>query len=124
MVLRSVTLGVALSVLVAACELAEPPVPAGTTTVQGQVRNRTGHPVDINVKTPTGPLLGAVQPGSVSVGLTTDVTLHLPLGQEYALSAGGFDMPGISVDDYGRLGCRFDIEISSDGLGLSCLSTP
>ena len=122
--LRSVTLSVAISVLVAACALVEQPVPAGTTTVQGQVRNRTGHPVEITVKTPTGALHGAVQPGSVPAGLTPDVTLHLPLGQEYALSAGGFDMPGISVDDYGRMGCRFDFEISSDGLGLSCLSTP
>ena len=52
-VLRSVTLGVALSVLAAACALVEPPIPAGTTLLRAIVRNERG-PVELTVTTPAG----------------------------------------------------------------------
>jgi hypothetical protein len=121
--LRSVTLGVALSVLAAACALIEPPAPPGTTAIQVQVRNITAQPVEIFVKTPAGPLHGAAPPGSVPAWSTTDVTLHLPLGQEYALSVGGFHRLGPSVDEFASTGCRLDFEITSDGLRMSCLDS-
>ncbi len=130
--LRSVTLGIALSVLAAACAVVEQPVPAGTTPVQAQIRNNTGHPAEIIVLTPTGPLQGAAQPGSVPAGVTADVTLYLPLGQDYVLGVGGVHRLGRGVnggldgvDVFARRGCRLDIEIASDGfLGMKCLQTP
>ena len=43
--LRSVTLGLALSVLAEACALVEPPIPAGTRAFQVDVRNLSDAPV-------------------------------------------------------------------------------
>ena len=81
--------------------------------------------------TPTGPLQGAAQPGSVPAGVTADVTLHLPLGQDYVLGVGGFHRLGRGVnggldgvDEFAREGCRIGMEISHDHLAMSCLQTP
>ena len=83
--LRSVTLGVALSILAAACALVEAPVPAGTFVLSGEVRNMRAVPVELEVRTPTGALPGAVQPASLPAGpSTTKVTYHVPIIGNFA----------------------------------------
>ncbi len=86
--LRSVTLGVVLSVLAAACALVEPPVPAGTVTVQGEVRNERG-PVELGVTTPTGVVPDAVKPASLPADSTTQVTFFVPATGEWSITVDG-----------------------------------
>ena len=116
-VLRSVTLSVALSVLAAACALVEPPVPAGTFMVPGEVRNLRAAPVTLEVRTPAGVLPGAVQPASVPPGPSTaHVTYHLPIAGGWSIAVNGDAF--ISSTDFGpdiREGCTLGIELSADG---------
>ena len=71
-VLRSVTLSLALSVLAAACALVEPPVPAGTFMVPGEVRNmrRPGgaHGEDASRRAPRRGAASVPAGGSVDCG--------------------------------------------------------
>ena len=64
-------------------------------------------------------------------GVTADVTLYLPLGQDYVLGVGGFHRLGRGVnggldgvDEFTRRGCGLDMEISDDHLAMNCLQTP
>ena len=115
--LRSVTLGLALSVLAAACALVEPPVPAGTFMLQGEVRNLRPGPVQLEVRTPAGVLPGAVQPASLPAGPTpANVMYHLPITGDWWIAVNGD--PFISSRDFGseiRQGCTLGIELSADG---------
>ena len=128
--LRSVTLGVVLSVLAAACALVEPPVPAGTVTVQGEVRNERG-PVELGVTTPTGVVPDAVKPASLPADSTTQVTFFVPATGEWSITVDG--SPDVTVGDPGvperwdisadiRDGCKLDIHLSADGgTGHECV---
>ena len=128
--LRSVTLGVVFSVLAAACALVEPPVPAGTVTVQGEVRNDRG-PVELEMTTPAGVVPGAVQPASLPADSTTQVTFHLPTTGEWTITVNG--SPDITVADPNvparwdisadiREGCKLEIHLSADGgSGYECV---
>ena len=115
--LRSVTLGVALSILAAACALVEAPVPAGTFVLSGEVRNMRAVPVELEVRTPTGALPGAVQPASLPPGPSTaNVTYHLPIAGEWWIAVNGD--PFVASGDFGaeiRQGCTLGIELSADG---------
>ena len=117
--LRSVTLGLALSVLVAACALVEqppPPVPAGTIPLQVQVQNMRREPAEFTVRTPDGVLAGAVQPATVPGDSTTDVTFYAPPGEwsirvnGSSLGPRGNDLPGVI-----RAGCSPLIGLEADG---------
>ena len=106
LVLRSVTLGVALSVLAAACALVEPPSPAGTTLLRTRVRNERG-PVELTVTTPAGVLPGAVQPTSLPAHSTTDVTFYVPITGQWSIAINGSpDIPGADLREAIRSGCR------------------
>ena len=95
--LRSVTLGLVLSVLAAACALVEPPREARTIQV------RTDGPVELTVTTPTGGLPGAVQPASLQTGSTTTVTLYVPAGGNWAITVNGVpDVLGSTVEEWAR----------------------
>ena len=115
--LRSVTLGIAMSVLAAACALVEPPMPADTFMVQGEVRNMRADPVKLEVRTPTGVLPGAVQPASLPAGPSTaNVTYHLPIASEWWIAVNGDAF--IASADFGPdipPGCTLGIKLSADG---------
>ncbi len=118
--LRSVTFVLALSVLAAACALVEPPVPAGTFAVQGEVRNMRPGPVELEVRTPAGVLPGAVQPASLPPGPSTaKLMYHLPITGEWWIAVNGD--PYIASGDFGaeiRQGCTIGIELSADGSSM------
>ena len=115
--LRPATLGLALSFLAAACALVEAPAPAGTFMVQGEFRNMTPRPVELEVRTPAGVLPGAVQPASLPPGPSTaSVAYHLPIAGEWWIAINGD--PFIASGDFGaeiRQRCTLGIELSADG---------
>ena len=110
--LRSVTLGVALSLLAAACALVGPLLPPGETrAVEARVINLSPDPVEITVRTPAGVLPGAVQPTSrLEADSTTDVTFYVPLGGEWAIVRDGTEMIS-SVDISAKLGPGCSVHI-------------
>ena len=117
--LRSVTLGIALSVLVAACALIEqppPPVPAGTIPLQVQVQNMRREPAELTVKTPDGVLAGAVQPATLPGDSTTDVTIYAPPGKwSFRINGSSFDILGNDLPGVIRGGCSPLIVLEADG---------
>ncbi len=113
--LRSVTLGFALSILAAACALVEPPVPAGTYPMPAEVRNSSAHPVEFIVVRAVGGALpggnkiaGAVQPASVPAGpSTTRVTFHLPTDGQWVIPIPEWgEIEGKDFDSFLALQCR------------------
>jgi hypothetical protein len=122
-VLRSVTLGLAMSVLSAACALVEPPVTAGTATVQVEVRNASRDLVELVVNTDTGERPGAVQPASVAPGSSTDVFLSIPSDQAWTLDVEPF---GWSIESWAfeallDQGCEIVLKLWADsGRNLAC----
>ena len=92
--LRSVTLGLVLSVLAAACALVEPPPPPGTVMFQVEVRNASRDRYELEVSTDAGVLPGAVQPASVAPGSSAAVTLSVPIDQTWELFASGWNSDG------------------------------
>ena len=80
---RAVTLGFAISVLVAACALVEQPPPPGTRVIQAEVRNLSKQSLELLVRaSPTeGALPGAVRPSSVPPGSAALVTLFVPVAR-------------------------------------------
>ena len=90
---RAVTLGFAISVLVAACALVEQPVPAGTYPMEAEVRSAP-RPVDFSVVHAVGGALpgtnviaGAVQPASIPAGPSnTKVTFYLPSDGQWLIN--------------------------------------
>ena len=113
--LRSVTLGVALSVLATACAVVEQPVPVETVTFQAQVRNASRRPLELTVTTPAGVLAGAVQPALLPAGSTTNVTFYVPAGLDYAINAAGSpDLTGADLDTYIRTGCAIWMALDGD----------
>ena len=95
--LRSVTLGVALSILFAACALVEPPPQADTNMFHAEVRNQSRDLLELMVETDR-PLPGAAQPASVAPGTIADVTFNVPIDEEWSLFITGVDRDG---DPYG-----------------------
>ncbi len=117
--LRSVTLGVAMSVLAAACALVEPPVPpvpAGTIPLQVQVQNMRQEPAELTVRTRDGVLAGAVQPATLPGNSTTDVTFYAPPG-EWSIRVNGSSLGPRGNDLSGviRTGCSPLIGLEADG---------
>jgi len=116
-VLRSVTLGLAFSLLAGACALVEAPVPAGTFNVSGEIRNLRPRRVELEVRTPAGVLPGAVQPASLPAGPSTaNVMYHLPITGEWWIAVNGD--PFVASGDFGaeiRQGCTLGIELGADG---------
>ena len=123
--LRSVTLGVVLSVLASACALVEQPVPVGTYPMEAEVRNNTAQPVEFSVVRAVGGALpggseiaGAVQPESVPPGpSTTTVIFYLPTDGEWLINIPGYgEIEGKDFDSFLRLQCR-PLSIYFDGEG-------
>ena len=125
--LRAVTLGVALSVLVAACALVEPPVPPpGTRNVEARVRNASAVPVELKVVTATGRVLAdAVWPPSLPAGSETDVTFYVPdAGQWWIRVPDGGHIGERAVAIYAGRRCAFLMEFTADqgvDFGVGCL---
>jgi hypothetical protein len=82
-VLRSVTLSVALLLLVGACELTT--LVADMHPLQVQVRNLTEGPVDLTVETPDGAVIGAARPPSLPASTTVSVTFLVPVDSEWSV---------------------------------------
>ena len=123
---RSVTLGIALSVVAAACALVEPLAPPGTVPTQARVKNLEKFPVELAVKTSTGVLAGAVAPASLPANGTAQVTFYLPVGGDWWITVNGSDMfPAADIRQVGSEGCaRLDMEVTaSGGGGLGCGAT-
>ena len=119
--LRAVTLGVALSVLAAACALTTPPPPAGTIPIHVEVHNMMARPAELAVRPQAGAipgaaLPGAVQPPSLPAGSTTDVTFWVPTAGRWWIFLQDSDVV-ISGEEIGELvgvGCTIFIEFSAD----------
>jgi hypothetical protein len=119
------SMGLALSVLVAACALTTQPPPAGTRPFQAQVANMRPDPVVLTITTTAGVLPGAVQPSSLSAGSTTNVTFHVPLGGEWAIAINGQDQLGSDELNPNIGACTMGVELGADGsMGMGCLSVP
>ena len=119
--LRSVTLGLALSVLAAACALVEPPqpVPAGTFRLQGEVRNMKSEPVSLAVMTSAGVLPGAVQPASVPAHTAANVTFDVPLAKGGSILVDSRQW--ITNTEVDGEGCTLGIEVAADeGITYGC----
>ena len=113
--LRCLALGLALSVLAAACALAEPP--PGTVRVEVEVHNRSHTPVEgLGIKVPGGMLLHAVEPPSVPADSTTMVTLHVPLDDKWWIAVNGIGvLEGQALRMHLGSGCPLSIEFSARG---------
>ena len=123
-VLRSVTVGVAMSVLATACTLVTEPVPAGTVPVQATINNATAQAVPLAITTLTGVIPGAVRPTTTAPGHSkTDVTFYFPRGGDWAISVGpesGWGPERLRADVKRMLeGCRVFIKIKPDSRSLS-----
>ena len=115
--LRSVTLGLVLSILAAACALVEPP------RETRMVQVRTVGAVELNVTTPTGVLPGAVEPASLPAGSMTNVTLHVPAGGNWAITVNGSpDVLGSTIEDWAREECLLVVELTNEhGAVFGCV---
>ena len=122
--LRSVTLGLALAVLAAACALVEQPPPPGTRMFQAEVRNVSPRPLELLVQiSPTeGPLPGAVRPSSVPPESVALVTFFVPMASEWSILID--PRTTIFKDEIEPLmeqGCTIYIETAGDGgYGSGC----
>jgi hypothetical protein len=121
LVLRNVTLGVALSVLTAACAVFTEPVPAGTVPVNARITNNSGQEMPVSVVLPTGESLpGAILPtSSIPAFSTMELTVYLPVGGDWRLKIG--DWGEILKEDIARdlqRGCRIVVEANADGSGM------
>lgn len=124
-VLRSVTLGIAWSLMASACALVEPPVPPGTYPVEAEVRNSSARPVEFTVVRAAGGALpggnqitGAVQPASVPAGASgTKVIFHLPTDGQWLINIPGWgEIEGKDFDSFLALQCRpLQIYFDADG---------
>ena len=126
--LRSVTLSVALAVLVAGCALFSEPVPPGTVPLQVLIANNAGHERTVSVTSgtdPTSPAIpGAVQPsGVIPAHSEVNVTIYVPVSWAWAISMG--DWGTIPSTDVPRTGCLYTIAVEEDpGYGGSGCRTP
>ena len=125
--LRSVTLGLALSILAAACALFERPVPtppAGTFMLEVEVRNMSSEPVPLAVFSGAGLLPGAVQPASVPAHAVTNVTFYIPLTENGSILVDSrLSIPRTEVirPNILREGCTLGIEVAADeGITYGC----
>ena len=119
--LRSVTLGVALSVLAAACALVEEPPPPSTGPFQVHVWNTRPDPVELTITSPEdmAAVGGVVQPALLPALSETIVTFHVPIRGEWALAVNGIDQllfhtPIIPNSDVCGL------EIDEDNIEIRC----
>ena len=120
-VLRAVTIGVALSVLAAACALLEQPPPAGTRMVQIEVRNMREHPTDLGVTTLSGPLPGAAQPASLQAQSTSTVTFHIPMTGDWWIKVNdAYEIPRADLGPLIEQGCSIVIGLHANGLEYTC----
>ena len=119
--LRSVTLGLALSVLSVGCALVEAPPPPGTRKVDARVENTAAVPVELAVTTPTGVLQGAVQPTSLQARAVGNVTFYLPPGEDWWITVNGVEMvPGSdAIDDIQCPGLFMEVNPNGGG-GIVC----
>jgi hypothetical protein len=124
--LRSVTLGVALSVLASACALTEPPPPPGTYMVQMEVRNEWPNPVPFTVVIRGQQRPDAVRPPSVPAGPSnTVVTFYLPIADVWEIGIGHDaelgGMTGQGFDPTFRRECPLVMELPRTGdWGFGC----
>ena len=124
--LRSVTLGLALSVLATACALVEPPAPPGTYMVQIEVRNERPSSVPFTVYVRGQPRGDAVQPQSVPAGPSrTAVTFYLPIADDWEIAIGDTGdigaITGQGFDPSFRRDCPLVIELPATGdWGFGC----
>jgi hypothetical protein len=124
--LRSVTLGIALSVVATACALVEPPPPPGTVPIPIRVTNNSGQGHVVSVTGPTSlPIAAAVQPsGAVPAHSTVSMTIHAPLAGEWEIFVS--DWGPIRSDDVIRTDrCPvFDIVLDENGAGSYGCANP
>jgi hypothetical protein len=124
-VLRSVTLGIAMCLLVPACALIEPPPPPpGTTPVLVNVKNETGVAVEFGVRSGPVELPNGAQPAFLADGATADVTFYLPLGNDWSITVNGNSTVG-AQGGMGQMlrqgGCHLDMRLDPDGgVGMGC----
>jgi len=119
--LRSVTLGVALSIMAAACALGDPPPPPGTRQFQVEVRNLRASPAQVTVTTPAGELPGAAQPALLPAGSVTDLTVQVPADGKWSVR---FDGEVVLAWDWAnpKIGkCEIRLELTLGGnFGAGC----
>lgn len=111
--LRPVTLGLALSVLAAACAVAEQPEPSGTIEQHVLVRNERG-PVELTVNTENGVLAESVWPRSLPARSRTDVTFRLPPGIWWIEVNGGLALGKQDLMGAMRKGCPLEFGLEAN----------
>jgi hypothetical protein len=121
--LRSITLGLAMSVLATACALVETPPTAGTVRLQVEVRNASTVLVELVVSTDTGELPGSVQPASVAPGPSADVVLSVPTDHAWTLDVEpiGWGIESWAIEALLDQGCEVVLDLwANNGRNLAC----
>ena len=115
--LGRLALGVAISVLAAACALIDPLPPAGTILIQLEVHNAAARPAAFGVTTAAGGQLpDAVQPPYLPAGATADVRYYVPMTSDWTITVNKQDLI-LRSDLRGRTGMIEDIGIDVDQQG-------
>jgi hypothetical protein len=125
--LRAAVVGLAMSVLVSACALIEPPPPPGTTPFPAQVTNLDPFGVELAVTTPNGNLAGAVAPRLLPAHGIGDVTFYVPITDSaWTITVNGTPMfIATDIDLRGCVGGTHYMEVSADGHGgIGCRMPP
>jgi hypothetical protein len=117
--LRAAVTGLAMTVLVSACALVEPPPPPGTTRLVAEVTNTEPFEVELAVTTPSGILAGVVQPSRLPPRGTGTVTFYVPSSsRDWTITVNGTDMfYGEDIDLRGCTGGTLYMEVSAKGGG-------
>ena len=115
--MRRLALGIAVSVLAAACALVDPLPPPGTILVQLEVHNGATRPADLGITSGANrPVPDAVQPPSLPPGATADVRFYVPMTSDWTITVNNQDLI-LSSDLRGRSGAIEDIGIDVDPQG-------
>jgi hypothetical protein len=115
---RAAALGLALTILAAACALTTEVPPPGTRMVEAQVTNTGAVPITLGVRSSAGMLRGAAQPASLAARATQNVRFFVPAGDDWWITVNDAGMfPGSDANVYIRQGCRLFMEVNPDGSG-------
>jgi hypothetical protein len=119
---RAAVIGLAMTILAAACALVGPNPPPNTTPFKVEVRNNTQQPIDLVVaSTSTGAPVGLADPAAIPPLASANVTIWVPRGDGWTILANGSRVvpPGDLAAFLGP-GCNAHIAVEPDGYASGC----
>jgi hypothetical protein len=113
---RPFVLALASALLLAACALVDPPVPAGTVMIQINVTNQFHQPVELGVINGSNSYAGEARPPTIPAKTRGDVQFFVPVGGPWTITVNGQHLI-LDSDVRGRTGIIRDIGIDVDQTG-------